>query len=293
MQVGSAVAAVAILAAVVGNSGTGPEQRDTEAAAQKSPLRAPAAAPGPYGAPEKAPTEPAPGARSGDAPSGGVSKQAGAAIGPDAEGVDVSNHNGNISWKRVAASGKKFAFVLATDGGDFTNPMFQQQYKGAKKEGLLVGAYHFGRPNSSATGQANRLLDTMGSDKDAKTLPPVLDMEVSPSGGSCYGKTPAQLQDWMRLFSGTVKSRTGEKPIIYISPSFWSTCMGSTQAFADHPLWVASYGVSNPDVPGGWNSYTFWQFTNKGSVPGISGPVDINKFKGSGKELLKLAAKSK
>ncbi|WP_092627600.1 GH25 family lysozyme [Actinopolyspora mzabensis] len=209
-------------------------------------------------------------------------------IPPNAHGIDVSNHNGPIQWNKVAASGEHYAFVLATDGGNFTNPMFDQQFNGAKNAGMLAGAYHFGRPTGSAVGQADRLLNTVGSTDDGKTLPPVLDLEVSPNGGGCYGKTSGQLHSWTQSFLDRVKSKTGQDAIVYASPSFWSSCMAGSQAFSENPLWLASYGVPQPSVFGGWDAYSFWQYTNKGSVPGITGPVDRNLFQGSGSDLLEL-----
>ncbi|NHD16935.1 MULTISPECIES: GH25 family lysozyme [unclassified Actinopolyspora] len=302
VQLTAAAAAVGVLAIIVGTAGQGTGGQTTTPAAHTvdipSQERTQADDPGVLSAP-------APGKDDGSDKSSGKSKsseggekqsrsgsrispEAAAAIGPNASGIDVSNHNGSIDWNRVAASGQKYAFVLATDGGNFTNPMFQQQFQGAKDAGMLAGAYHFGRPNGSAVAQADRLMDNMGSVNDGRTLPPVLDLEVSPSTGGCYGKTTGQMHAWTQAFLDRVQSRTGQQGIIYASPSFWSNCMAGSQAFSEYPLWLASYGVSQPSVPGGWSNYSFWQYTNKGTVPGISGPVDINRFQGSGKDLLQL-----
>lgn len=286
-QVTAAIAAFGVLAIVVGTVGPDSEHHEVNRAVEAADIPAPAAAPAPGQAPA------APKALSGDEPEEPEEPEEPdkpeVNIAPNASGIDVSNHNGNIDWGKVAASGKEFAFVLATDGASFTNPMFQQQFQGAKKAGLLTSAYHFARPTGSATAQADRLLDTMGTSNGDRTLPPVLDMEVSPSGGGCYGKTPGQMHKWMQTFLDRVKDRTGEKGIVYANPSFWSQCMNGSEAFSEYPLWVAAYGVDSPSVPGGWDKYTFWQFTSKGSVPGVDGYTDINKFQGSGEDLLELA----
>ncbi|MDR7300354.1 GH25 family lysozyme [Haloactinomyces albus] len=280
VQIGAAAVAFGILAIVVGNVGS--ESRAVDPAVQADGIPAPTAE-APAAQPKEAPAEGQ--EESSDDDSG----QAEIPIGPDPSGIDVSNHNGSINWDKVADSGKEFAFVLATDGQSFTNPLFQQQFDGAKEADMLVGAYHFARPTGSAVAQADRLVNTMGTTDDAKTLPPVLDMEVSPSGGGCYGKTAGEMQGWMQTFLDQVKDRTGEKGIVYANPSFWSQCMNGSDAFSDYPLWVAAYGVDSPSVPGGWNEYTFWQFTSKGHVPGINGYTDINEFRGSGEDLLELA----
>ncbi|PRW62311.1 hypothetical protein CEP50_16010 [Actinopolyspora mortivallis] len=295
VQLTAAVAAVGVLAVLVGTVGPDTSERTTPAAHTvdlPTQQHTEAGDPGVLTAPNNdgGAKERAGSGEQKSAPAGKrISPEAAAAVGPNASGIDVSNHNGSIDWNAVAGSGQKYAFVLATDGGTFTNPMFSEQFHGAKQAGLLTGAYHFGRPTGSAVAQADRLMDTMGPTGDGRTLPPVLDLEVSPSTGGCYGKTTAQMHTWTQKFLDRVQERSGQRGIIYASPSFWSTCMGGSQAFAQHPLWLASYGVSQPSVPGGWNNYSFWQYTEKGRVPGISGPVDMNRFQGSGADLLRLA----
>ncbi|WP_235874931.1 GH25 family lysozyme [Saccharopolyspora aridisoli] len=203
-----------------------------------------------------------------------------APLGPPVEGIDVSNHNGDIDWSQVAAEGKKFTFVLATDGTSFTNPRYGEQYHGAKEAGLIAGAYHFARPgSSSAEEQAERFLNTAEYQADGKTLPPVLDLEVDPKAGGCYGLNVDQMQQWTKTFNEKVKDRTGKDAIIYANPSFWRECMGSTDSFGNHALWLASYDVDNPAVPSGFGDWDFWQYTSKGKVAGINTNTDLNQYK--------------
>jgi hypothetical protein len=75
--------------------------------------------------------------------------------------------------------------------------------------------------------------------------------------------------------------------MIYTSPGFWADHMGDTTMFADQGygvLWVAHWFVPNPSPPAnGWGGYswTFWQYDNCGSVPGISGCVDLDRYSGT------------
>ncbi len=209
--------------------------------------------------------------------------------GPPAKGIDVSNHNGSVDWKKVAASGQNFTFVLATDGTDFTSPKYAEQYHGAKDAGLLAAPYHFARPDESAEAQADKLLKVADYQRDGKSLPPVLDLEVDPSGGGCYGLSVPEMHQWTDTFTGKVKAETGTDPIIYANPSFWNECMGGTDSYSDHPLWLASYGVDEPTVPKGFKDWNFWQYTEDGSVSGVNGSVDQNHFQGSVGDLKKLA----
>ena len=197
----------------------------------------------------------------------------------------MSNHNGNVDWGQVAGAGKKFAFVLASDGDNFTNSQYQQQSQGAKDAGMLAGAYHYARPSGDPNEQADHLLQTANYTNDGKTLPPVIDLEVNTKGDKCYGKSPAELGDWTKQFNDRVKQATGRDAIIYASTSYWSNCMKDSTQFTKNPLWLASYGVSNPKLPGGWDKYSFWQHSSTGNVPGISGPTDENVFRGSYEQL--------
>jgi lysozyme len=203
-------------------------------------------------------------------------------------GIDVSNHNGDINWNKVAANGKRFAYVLATDGEGFTNPLFKSQFNGARDAGLLVGAYHFARPSGSASDQADFLLSTIDYHSDGKTLPPELDLEVNPADGGCYGLSPGQMQDWVKAFNARVKQETGMDAVLYANSSFWNQCMGGTDAFkSTNPLSLAMYGSGSPSSPGGWDHYTIWQNSQWGRVNGVDGDVDLDVFNGGLDQLRK------
>ncbi|WP_020499916.1 GH25 family lysozyme [Sciscionella marina] len=206
-------------------------------------------------------------------------------------GVDVSNHNGSVDFKKVKASGREFSFVLASDGKSFSNKLFKSQYSGSAKAGLIHGAYHYARPNqSSAAQQAKRFLGIANYKHDGKTLPPVIDLEPGGANG-CYGMSAKQTKSWITAFNKVVKDRTKHNAIIYTNPGFWSKCTGNSKGFTGNPLWVASWGVSKPQQVGGWKGYTFWQYSDSGKVPGVSGKTDLDKFSGSSAELKKFAEK--
>jgi GH25 family lysozyme M1 (1,4-beta-N-acetylmuramidase) len=224
-----------------------------------------------------------------------------AAATPDAvstvTGPDVSSwqHPGGaaINWGQVAASGQSFAFVKATEGkatassSFYTNPWFASDFAGALAAGLYRGAYDFARPAlplSSAQAEAANYVSVAGSLSGTRDLPPVLDLEVT------GGLSPADLTNWAATWLGTVRSLTGRVPMVYASPNFWSTSLGGSSALSGYRLWEADWTTAS-SVPamGGWGAggWTFWQFTDAASVPGISGGVDLSRFNGS---LARLAA---
>jgi GH25 family lysozyme M1 (1,4-beta-N-acetylmuramidase) len=198
------------------------------------------------------------------------------------QGIDVSHWQGAIGWNQVAASGIRFAFVKATEGQSYNDPMYATNRSGAKAAGVVFGAYHFASPDltpNDAVLEADHFLSV--ARPASHDLIPALDLEVS------NGLSVTQLQIWTRDWLHEVRARLGVKAVIYTSPSFWRTNMGDTPAFANggyRLLWIANWGVASPDVPASnWSgfSWTFWQWTSSGTVPGISGRVDRDVLKAS------------
>jgi GH25 family lysozyme M1 (1,4-beta-N-acetylmuramidase) len=86
---------------------------------------------------------------------------------------------------------------------------------------------------------------------------------------------------------GEVYAKTGLRGVIYCSPNFWATYMANSTWFAQNGysvLWIAHWtSAEAPSVPASnWsgNGWTFWQYTSSGSVPGIGGRVDLDRFNG-------------
>ncbi len=203
------------------------------------------------------------------------------------EGVDVSSHQGNVSWSTLWSSGNKFAYVKATEGTSYENPYFAQQYNGSYNVGMIRGAYHFALPNSSSgASQANFFVDNGGGwSQDGKTLPGVLDIEYNPYGSTCYGLSQSAMVSWIRDFLDTYYARTGRHAVIYTTTNWWTSCTGNYSGFAaNNPLWVARYASSAGTLPAGWGFYTFWQYTSTGPTVG-----DHNVFNGAFDRLQALA----
>ncbi|HYH91636.1 MAG TPA: GH25 family lysozyme [Candidatus Saccharimonadales bacterium] len=198
-------------------------------------------------------------------------------------GIDVSYHQGTIRWPQVAAAGKRFAFIRATAGTLTADTAYGSNRAGARAAGLTVGAYHYANPDSAPSDAVNEarwfLQHAAISSGD---LRPVLDLEVS------NGLAPSSLTTWAQTWLAEVTSATGVRPIIYTNASFWSTSMANTDWFARNGytvLWIAHWTTaSQPNVPaGGWGGkgWTFWQYSSTGTVPGIDGPVDLDRFNGA------------
>jgi len=201
-------------------------------------------------------------------------------------GVDVSGwqHGASLDWARVRAAGQDFGFVKATEGSGYINPYLAGDWAGMRAAGMARGAYHFAAPAAalqSAVDQARYFVAATGSMQQAGALAPLLDLEQS------GGLAPAQLVAWTHVFLDTVQQLTGRRPIIYTYAYFWRTAMGDDTGFTSYPLFLADYsdrtGRSAPlsPLPGGWQQWTFWQYTDQGTVPGIAGFVDMDRYAGS------------
>ncbi|HSR84658.1 MAG TPA: GH25 family lysozyme [Streptosporangiaceae bacterium] len=216
------------------------------------------------------------------------------------QGIDVASfqhpNGAAINWSQVAQAGYKFAFIKGTEGSYYTNPYYAGDASGAKSAGLLVAPYAFAIPNYSGGAlQADYALDRANYGADGRTLPLILDIEYDPyaapvsQGGdgtnSCYGLTASQLVAWITAFANETSRRTGQPPVIYTTADWWHTCTGDSAAFAADPLWVASYATS-PVVPAPWASaWTYWQYTNKATPPGVSGTTDASWLSSTALEL--------
>jgi GH25 family lysozyme M1 (1,4-beta-N-acetylmuramidase) len=198
------------------------------------------------------------------------------------EGIDVSHWQNTITWPSVAAAGKRFAIIKASESTTYVDPTYATNRAGAQAAGLWTGAYHFARPDATAgdaLAEADHFAATITLGRG--DLIPALDLEQA------GGLSVAALQAWVTTWLGEVTKKVGIRPMIYTSPNFWKTYMGDSRALADagyKTLWIAHWGVSAPTVPAsnwGGHGWTFWQYSNCGTVPGIGGCVDLDRYNGT------------
>ncbi|MEU3225222.1 GH25 family lysozyme [Streptomyces sp. NPDC006976] len=203
-------------------------------------------------------------------------------------GIDVSHYQGSINWSSVKSAGIKFAYIKATESTTYKDPNFNTNYVNAYNAKVIRGAYHFARPNlSTGAAQATYFAGHGGAwSRDNLTLPGMLDLE-----GGCYGKSASAMQSWILDFYNTYKAKTGRDVVIYTSASWWNSCTGGWSGMsARSPLFTAHWtSAASPAIPKGFSHYTFWQYTDSGSVSGISGAVDRDRFNGDASRLLALA----
>ena len=196
----------------------------------------------------------------------------------DVRGIDIAKWQGDIDWEKVAASGVDFAFIKATEGGDRLDDRFQANWNAARAAGLPRGAYHFNYWCSSMAAQAEWFKRNVPVDPEA--LPPVLDLEWNFQSPTCPKKVPRETaQAEVHAFVNAVERHYRKKPILYTDIVFYRDVLNDG-SFSDYPLWVRSVkDLPQERYPG--RQWAFWQYTERGSVPGIQGHVDKNAFAGS------------
>jgi lysozyme len=200
-------------------------------------------------------------------------------------GIDISRYQPKIEWSALTASGIQFCFIKATEGARDVDASFRQHWEGAAKAGLVRGAYHFFRPQIPVSTQADSFARTVGQLLPGD-LPPALDLEGT---AGWVDIPPANRASLALNMLGALETRLHATPIVYASPWFATEMLKCHAALARFPIWIAQYTEEHtPSIPKPWSSWTFWQHSQSGSLPGISGPVDLDRFQGSLDDLKKL-----
>jgi lysozyme len=188
------------------------------------------------------------------------------------KGVDVSHHQKQIEWDSLKAKENiRFAFVKATEGSDFRDSMFCRNWDALGRLGIKRGAYHFFRGYGCGYEQAAHFLREV--DLRDGDLPPVLDVET------LDGTHPDALVPELHMWLKTIEMNLAVKPIIYSNQNFFDRYLAG-KGFDQYPLWIARYSENAPNLTGE-NYWTFWQYSNKGCVEGISEKVDLNLYSGT------------
>lgn len=194
------------------------------------------------------------------------------------DGIDVSSWQTGIDISRVECD---FVVAKATEGTSYVNPDCDRVYQQAKSLGKELGVYHYAS-GGDAVAEANYFVDNITGYIGEAIL--VLDFE-----GRAANLGPA----WAKTFLDTVYTRTGVKPLIYMSASVVSRYDWSSVRAGDYGLWIAGYSRGNAifygyntDIAmnynaGAWSDcVAMYQYTSKGRLSGYSGNLDMNVFYG-------------
>ena len=203
-------------------------------------------------------------------------------------GIDVSRHNGTIDWNKVKESGVNFAMIRAgyrgygQPGNLAVDSKFLTNMNGAISNGIEVGVYFFSQAVTveEAIEEADMTIELIRENgfSDKITYPIVIDTEdVDNAEGRADGLSKSIRTMIVQIFCERIK-QYGYKPMIYAN-KYWLNNQLDMSKLSMYDVWLAHYtNTDNPiENPSDYTGkYDIWQYTDKGTIYGISGNVDLN-----------------
>ncbi|HZV33586.1 MAG TPA: glycoside hydrolase family 25 protein, partial [Verrucomicrobiae bacterium] len=207
-------------------------------------------------------------------------------------GIDVSSYQGAPNWSSVHGSGITFAWAKASEGTTITDPDFVYNENNGKSAGVLMGAYHFAHPNANTpAAEAGYFWGVAGGyiKADGKSFMPMLDMEVfsGVDGASTYSA-------WVNAWCDDIVA-DGSGAGVYVKPVLYTSACNACEfdtSVAQWTSWIADYNGESSQTGTPWSTcgscdvwgsgvWTVWQYSDTGSVSGISGSVDEDVINGN------------
>lgn len=180
------------------------------------------------------------------------------------QGLDISHHQEKVNWTRVDPK-YKFIILKATEGQNFLDTDFLYNWNNARLNGFVVGAYHFFTMTSSGAAQADFYISKV-SDSD-KTLPPIIDLEISTKK---YKKKDVMknLEEMVDKLEKHYKKRV----IFYVNYNTYNAYIKGE--FPKNKIWITDYKYF-PRIKE-HNRWIIWQVSRRGRIDGIPGFTDKN-----------------
>ncbi|MFI3200452.1 MAG: GH25 family lysozyme [Eubacteriales bacterium] len=195
-------------------------------------------------------------------------------IGTGTLGIDVSKWNGTINWTAVKNSGVSYVIIRCgyrgyTSGTLIEDPNFKANIEGAIAAGIKVGVYIYSQAINEveAVQEASMVLDMVSNYRI--TYPLFIDIEYS--GGRADSISNSQRTAVAKAFCETIQN-SGYTAGVYANKDWLTNKMDASQLNA-YKIWLAQY---NTQVTYS-GRYDMWQYTDNGTVGGISGNVDLNE----------------
>lgn len=189
-------------------------------------------------------------------------------------GIDVSQFNGIIDWRKVRDSGIGFAFIRASgrysgSGRIYYDDRFDYNIRNAINNNIATGAYFFTQAiNENEAREEARVLLSQVRGYNV-SLPLVIDTE-NYNNGRHTRISVQQRTNVVKAFCQVISS-AGYTPMVYASTSWLQNSLYMNQ-LSEYQVWVAQY-YKEVTYKG---KYSYWQFTSGGSVNGVPGRVDMN-----------------
>lgn len=186
------------------------------------------------------------------------------------QGIDVSGYQGNINFREVKEAGIDIVYIKSSEGSNYIDSHFERNYEQARVNGLKIGFYHYvtARTEEQARRQAQFFVSVISGK--------VVDCKLAMDFESFGSLSREEINRIGLVFLQTVEQLSGKEVILY-SNAYTANNIWRGE-LTNYPLWVAQYGVNEPQNNGTWDSWAGWQYTDMGEVNGISTYVDRNRF---------------
>lgn len=186
------------------------------------------------------------------------------------EGIDVSEWQGYIDYAAVRNTGIDVVYIRSSEGSNYIDPYFRDNYENAKDNGLKVGFYHYvtARTTTEALIQAKFFVSVI------KATSP--DCRLAMDFENFGDLSKAEINEIAEVFLAEVARLSGKEVVIY-SDAYNAAYTFTKELASKYPIWVADYYVSEPGN-GNWNTWVGFQYTDRGRITGISGYVDRDYF---------------
>lgn len=192
-------------------------------------------------------------------------------------GVDVSEHQGYVDWQTLKDNGFSFAFIrlgyrgYGQEGRICLDKEFHRNIQNAQAAGFDVGVYFFAQAvnEEEAREEADFVLQNLQG--YTLQLPVVYDPEsILDDEARTDNVSGEQFTKNTEVFCSAVAEASYD-PMIYAN-MLWEAFELDLEKLSEYPLWYADYEPA-PQTP---YHFRFWQYTNVGQVPGITGNADLN-----------------
>ena len=186
------------------------------------------------------------------------------------QGIDVSGYQGNINFREVKEAGIDIVYIKSSEGSNYIDSHFERNYEQARANGLKIGFYHYvtARTEEQARRQAQFFVSVISGK--------VADCKLAMDFESFGSLSREEINRIGLVFLQTVEQLSGKEVILY-SNAYTANNIWRGE-LTNYPLWVAQYGVNEPQNNGTWDSWAGWQYTDMGEVNGIPTYVDRNRF---------------
>ena len=193
-------------------------------------------------------------------------------------GIDVSSHQGEIDWTKVASSGVRFAVLRAggrgwgSEGKIYEDAQFDANLTGAGAAGIKTGVYFYSTATSVAEAVEEAQLVLQKLNGRPLEYPVIYDWEIDNDQARNANVDVDTATDSAIAFCQTI-AQAGYTPMIYMGFEVGYRRLDLTR-LTDYDFWFAQYTSRNQ--PTMYYNYRIWQYTDSGSVPGIEGKVDMD-----------------